>query len=143
MPTILVYNLADESMYGFYTFRRVASGDVYPRDSVTQGKIQIPDNHPAIHEQHKWRVSSGVLVQKNEVVISSNKAQIVADGIDEATITFAYLVAPVSVSFGEGLNQTATPADPVIILTSDVPRQFVIEIDDKLHFAEPIFVEAK
>ena len=101
----------------------------------------MPLDHPIFDKQREWSDLGGNLVQKAEVVISSNKAQIIADGIDETTITFAGLVAPISVSFGEGVNQTVTPADPEIILTSDVPRQFVIEIDDKLHFAEPIFVE--
>ena len=83
-----------------------------------------------------------MLVQKNEVVITSNKGQIAANGIDEATLSFSGLVGPTAVSFGDDFSQIATPSDPVIILTSDVPRQFVVGIDDKLHFAESVFVEA-
>lgn len=143
MPTILVYNLVDRSKHGFYTFRRAASGAVYPRDPATQGKIDIPDDHPAIREQHKWRVSGGALVQKDEVGITSNKGQIVADGLDEAAITFSGLVGDVEVSLGDGLNATILASDPTLILTSDVPRQFEISVSDALHWSDPIFVEAQ
>ncbi len=112
-------------------------------ETATVSVHDVPLDHPIFDKQREWSGLGGNLVQKAEVVISTNKPQIVADGIDEAAVTFVGLVAPISVSFGEGVNQIATPADPEIILTSDVPRQFVIEIDDKLHFAEPIFVEAQ
>ena len=126
-------------LLGFYTGS--AEARLTYEETATVSVHDVPLDHPIFDKQREWSGLGGNLVQKAEVVISSNKAQIIADGIDETTITFAGLVAPISVSFGEGVNQTVTPADPEIILTSDVPRQFVIEIDDKLHFAEPIFVE--
>ena len=139
--SFVIYDLSSDEIFGLFHTSESAE-QTYPQEP-NQGKILVAHDHQMFGEQRKWRVSAGVLVLKTEVVISSNKAQIIADGIDETTITFAGLVAPISVSFGEGVNQIVTPADPEIILTSDVPRQFVIEIDDTLHFAEPIFVEAQ
>ena len=139
--SFVIYDLTTEDIVGLFHTSEAAE-QTYPQE-VNQGKILVVHDHQIFSEQPKWRISGGGLVLKDEVVITSDKGQIIADGIDEAVLSFAGLVAPVTVSFGDGLSQLATPADPTVQLTSDVPRRFVVEIDDKLHFADPIFVEAQ
>lgn len=140
---IVIYRLADDSIAGYYGFSNPATANLYPLDPATQGKIELSADHPSTGEQHKWRVNNGDLILKAEIVIAPDKTLIVADGVDEAVITFLGLVGDVDVSLGDGLNATILPADPTLILTSDVPRRFEIEVSDTLHWSDPISVEAQ
>ena len=60
---IVVYNLTDKSIVGYYGFSDPATTNLYPRDPATQGKIELPDDHPSQAEQHKWKVSRGKMVR--------------------------------------------------------------------------------
>ena len=144
LSTFLIYENSSKEILGVFRLSSRAAS-LYPKDPVNQTKIDLTPAHPIIHEQLKWKVNDAGdnVEQKEVVIISVDKPNILADGIDEAAISLSGLVAPALVSFGNGLSQTVTPADPVIQLTSDVPRQFVVEINDMLHFSEPVFVETK
>ena len=139
---IVVYNLADKSIIGYYGFSKPATADFYPLDPATQGKIELPLDHPSIGEQHKWRVEAGNLVLKAEVSVLTDKTQITADGIDEATITFTGLVKDSLIGLGGELTHVVSTSDPVLALTSDVPKVFEFRVLDEDHWSEPFIVEA-
>ena len=144
LATFLIYENASKEILGIFRLSP-QSATLYPRDPVNQTKIDLISTHPIIHEQLRWKVNSigDDVDQKAVVSISVDKTSIVADGVDEALLSFSGLTAPINVSFGDGLTHIVIPTDPNVQLTSDVPRRFVVGIDDKLHFADPVVVEAR
>lgn len=139
----LIFDLATKNILGLHSSSNEETSDLYPENPSTQGKIELSLDHPIFGEQLKWRVVDGPAVQlKTEVVVSSNKGQILADGVDEATISFVGLTAPVQVELGDNIMTVVNNNDPELVITSDVPKTFEISIVDDLHYAEPITVEA-
>ncbi len=139
---VVIYDLATKELLSVHQVSNDAHVSVFPAQPATEGAIVVPITHSVVTEQARWRIQAGALVQKATVVITPNKTAITADGVDEATLDFVGLVADATVSFGLGLLRTVTVADPQIILTSDVPQVFEIQMADALHWSNPVLVEA-
>ena len=103
------------------------------------GGIEVDSDHDAIRNPDKWRVSSGVLQAKTVLVISADKSQILADGIDEATITISPATA-LDVSVDD--NAIALTSGESLIITSDTPKTFRVFIDHIDYYADPILIKA-
>ena len=82
------------------------------------------------------------IAQRARLRISVDRPTFASDGTEEATITIAGLVAPATVELGAGLTAEVSPADPVVRITSDVPRKFSIRVLDGLHWSAPVVLEA-
>lgn len=131
---------ANGVILGRYLLGKDADAEFYPNrievgDGMTEEQF---DNQPELY----MRVVGGVLTAKAGVTISADKTTIVADGVDAATLTFAGLTASVVVRLA-GQNLTVTQADPHLIITSDLPRDFVVKILDDLHYSNRIIVRAE
>lgn len=119
------------------------SGDTVPSPPVGRTFIEIPVSHPAINNQIRWRVLNKVLVEKTEITLTADKVQIIPDGVDEATIMLAGMTGSVEISLGEGLDEIVLVSDPILVVTSDVPRKFEVRVLDVFHWADPITIEAR
>ena len=120
-----------------------ASTELYPINPSSEGRVDLPFDHVVFNEQHKWRIVGGAIVLKEEVTVVSNKSQIIANGVDESIITFSGLLEDVKVTLGDELRIDVLTSDPILIVTSDVPRQFEISVSDMLHWSNFIIVEAR
>ena len=137
----VIYRLTDSSIVGYYRVDK-NSALLYPINPLIEGRIDLPVGHSSFYEQHKWRVSGLTLVQKDEVTITADKAQIVADAVDEATLTFSGLSADTKVGVNGDLI-TIPVMSPALVITSDVPEQFIIVVHDPLYWSLPFGVVAK
>lgn len=82
------------------------------------------------------------LTQRARLGITSDKPTFASDGIEVATVTITGLIAPATVDLGDGLTAQVSPADPVVRLTSDIPKKFSVRIVDANHWSRPVEVEA-
>lgn len=82
------------------------------------------------------------LQQRAKVRITTNKVRFLADGLEAATVTFEGLVASAVAELGGALTAAVSPVDPVVVLTSDIPRLFTVRILDAAHWSKPLHVEA-
>lgn len=103
---------------------------------------QPPRRLPTDAERDEAEADFPALAQRARVRVLVDKAQITADGQDEATVTFTGLVAPADIDLGDGLVVTVDPADPELVITSDVPRRFEVRALDDVHWSRPLTVVA-
>lgn len=82
------------------------------------------------------------LAQRARLGISVDKATFASDSVEVATVTITGLVAPATVELGGGLAAQVSPADPMVRLTSDIPRRFTVRVLDANHWSRPVEVEA-
>lgn len=125
---------------GRYILAKDADAELYSNrievgDGMTEEQF---DNQPELY----MRAVDGALIAKASVTITADKTTITADGIDAATLTFAGLTASIVVRLA-GQDLTITQADPHLIITSDVPYQFIVKIFDDLHYSNTITVRAE
>lgn len=131
---------ANGVILGRYVLAKDVDAELYPNrievgDGMTEEQF---DDQPEIY----LRVVGGGLIAKASVTISADKTTIIADGTDAATLTFAGLAASIVVRLA-GQDLTITQADPHLIITSDVPYQFIVKIFDDLHYSNTITVRAE
>ncbi len=138
--TAVIYRLADDALLGIVSLARDSDLPLN-YDPDTAGCIEIPADHPIRAAQARWRVAGGALVEKATVTLTADHPQFPADGASECRITAAGLVAQATVLVN-GQAVPLAPADPVLILTSDSPARFRVEVKDPLHWAAPLTVEA-
>lgn len=111
-------------------------------DPASEGMIVIPFDHHIFSQQDRWRIVAGALLGKAQVTIMADRQQFRADGIAEARFIFAGLEGE-AICRVDGLGMyPVTLADPVLVVTSDVPRAFRLRVEDPRHWSEWITVEA-
>ena len=114
-------------------------------DPTTQGLIELLPDHSIFSEQFKWRIEiiagQARLEQTDRVIITPDRFSFNADGIDEVTIQFQFVAPSATINLGGGLT-APVPPDGTLILTSDVPRVFVVQVQDRFHWSRPVRIEA-
>lgn len=86
------------------------------------------------------RIDDGVITEKAKVIISG-PATFQADGVSIGQLSFAGLQADIQVRVNSN-SVTVTEVDPILALTSDVPKSFQVEVKDGLHWSEVFTVKA-
>lgn len=87
------------------------------------------------------RAAPTELVDKVKVTVTPEAETFAADGVAELDINFSGLSVNGHVRIGSS-RLPITVADPVYTLTSDVVREFLIYMDDDVHWSEPVTVRA-
>lgn len=135
------YRTVDQAILGIVLVSRDADL-MLNFDPATEGMIEVPGNHGILSAQLQWRIIDGVLEQKSIVTITASKVAFLANGVDSVALTLIGLVAPAILSLGGGLTVGVSPADANVTITSDLPRLFVAELIDNLHWSALVSVEA-
>jgi hypothetical protein len=138
----VLYHKTTEEILGLYKQAKDTDIDLYPQDPANEDYIEIPIDHAIFGEQFKWRIRLGLLEKKAEVVMIPDKASIAGDGIEECTISFVGLIDLAIVEIENLESQVIDPADPNLILTSDIPFQFRLRVHDDNHWSDEILVVA-
>lgn len=63
--TALLYRLDTHELDGAISVSQDGDLQFYPGDPTVHGLIDVPADHPAIHDQANWRVQNGILVKKD------------------------------------------------------------------------------
>lgn len=109
--------------------------------SSGEGHIEVGDNDAALTAMRHYRVDDGEVAQKAEVTLARNAATFSADGTSEGQITLTGLTQDAQVHVDQSIV-TVTVADPVLVITSDVPRIFAVQVVDAYHWSEIVMIEA-
>lgn len=106
------------------------------------GWLDVAPGHPALQAQDAYHVVAGELVPKAVVTLTASAGTFPADGVTECQVTASGLTAD-AVCWILPTRTLALPAaDPVLVITSDVPRRFVLQVLDPAHWSAPLTVEA-
>ncbi len=138
MTRIAVYGVADGQVRRFCLVKN-PDAQAGPDEAVRiLGEGEAPDENASL-----YRVVGGNLVKRQEIVLSCDKPTFTANGVDRATITLVGIVGSVSLRVSPGPVVSVAESDPVLVLTSDSPRRFRLDVDDPLHYGNPVTVEAR
>ena len=141
----VLYNLSDGS--GVESFNTNSEhAVVYPENALVQGRVDINSDHPIFNESGEWRVDNNVLTRKTKVSISLDKPAFRANGVDTVTLTFTDLIDDIQVNLNNGgdlVPVTIFLTDPVLLLKSDIAKEFVIKVKDSHHWSRELRVVAK
>lgn len=149
---LLKYATATRAILGVHEATDAALLDAQrgPAESGT-AYLLTTVNATARELTRSWEVVNGVAVEKTLVTLIGTPRSFVADGVAMCTVTVepfvpCTLIVNTFVSqavAGEGTAVALAAGDPTLVLTSDVPREFLIALMAMPgYWAAPLLVEA-
>jgi len=143
MPSAVFYRPIDGAILGLVQTSDSAS--LLLNATTDRRMILVSETHPIWTAQHQWRVDPGAaqLERKTQVVLTADKPVFLADGVDTVRITATGLTGPASARVRPDDRWVAfAPIDPVLQITADTPKRFIVQIQDERYWSDPVVVEA-
>jgi hypothetical protein len=142
MPTAIIYSPTGQITRVVDTMLE-EDLDIQPLGEQEQLLRVTEATVPLLQQADRYRIIDGQLASKQQVTLEADRLTFAADGLEEVAITVVGLTdTPCTVQING--TRLVTPEDGILVLTSDEPRRFVVQVppDEVAYWAAPLTLVA-